>query len=245
MSVLKELKAAIGAGQLKVDVECEEELHLGDEVHGVATITGGEVPQIVQGLDVRLTYRWPVQDEAAEQEDVGSRTLHRASVEVQIDVEPGSVHRVPFTLTVPSDTALAEAGDWHTIDVSADIPHAVDVAGSRRVTLRPARRVLEALDAVLATDWILDGYQPNKAHEGFVRAVLSPGPTHAARFDRVYLELSRDPGPLRVNVTFDLKEKLWRELTGTDKHHHSFEVKDVPDLVARLQEMIKTYSTRG
>jgi len=245
MSVLNEIKAALGAGQFKVTVECEEELHLGEEAHGVATITGGDVPQIVQGLDLSLAYRWTVQNEGGEHEDEGKRILHKTSIPMELEVAPGSAHRVPFVLAIPAEVPLAEPGDWHTIDVNADIPHAIDIAGSRRVTLLPPRPIVEALQAITATGWILDGYEPRKAREGFIRAVLSPGPAFATRFDRVYLELLAGESALQVHTTLDLKERLWRELTGTDKHHYSFEAKDSAALVSHFQKLLDKHPGRG
>lgn len=242
MTVLKGLKAALGAGELKVDVACDDELHVGGAVHGTATITGGEVPQIVQGLDLSLQYRWPVSNEGGEQADEGARPVQKRSIPCQLDVSPGSVHKVPFTFDLPLDTPLAEPGDWHSVDVNADIPGAVDVRGSRRVTLLPPKEIVAAIAAIAATGWVLDGYEPRKAKEGFIRAVLSPGPVTERNFDRLFVELRVEEGKLAAHVTFDLKDKLWREITGTDKRREDVESADVASFIARFQELVKAYS---
>lgn len=170
--------------------------------------------------------------------------VHRRSMPVQIEVAPGSTHRVPFVLDIPLDVALPEPGDWHTVDVTADIPSAVDVAGSHRVSLWPSRPIADALRAIVsATGWTLEGYEPRKARTGFVRAVLAPGPAAAARFDRIYLELAPEEDTIRVHATLDLKERFWKELTGQDKHSSTFAASDVPTLVSRFQGLVDEYST--
>jgi sporulation-control protein spo0M len=239
MGFLKAMGVAVGVGNLEVTASCDEELYQGEEVKGVATITGGEVPQIVQGLVLSLVYQWEVRDEGDQREGEGAKVVHHRAMPLHLEVAPGSTHRVPFVLDIPTDLPLAEAGDWHSVAVTADIPHAVDVTGSRRVSVGPIRPIADALRAItLATKWTLQGYEPRKADPGFVRAVLAPSPAAAARFDGLILEIAVAEGAMRVLVTVDMKEGFWKELTGGDKHDYSFAASDIPSLVTSLQELI-------
>ncbi len=239
MGFLEAMGVAVGVGSLHVTVECDEDLTQGEGVKGVATITGGEAPQVVQGLVLALVYQWEVHDEGKQGEGDGARVVHNRAMPLHLDVAPGSTHRVPFELDIPLDVPLAEAGDWHAVAVTADIPHAIDVTGSRRVTVWPPRQVADALRAIaVATGWTIKGYEPRKADPGFVRAVLAPSEAAAARFDGLILEIAAEEGAMRVLVTVDMKEGFWKELTGGDKHDSSFAASDIPGLVARVHDLL-------
>lgn len=242
MGILKAMGVAVGVGNLQVTVECDEELTQGEQVKGVATITGGEVPQIVQGLVLALVSQWEVRDEGDQREGDGARVVHQRTMPLHLEVAPGSTHRVPFELDIPLDVPLAEAGDWHAVAVTADIPHAIDVTGSRRVAVWPPRPIADALRAIAqATGWTLQGYEPRKADPGFVRAVLAPSPAAAARFDGLIVEIAVEEGKMRVLVTVDMKEGFWKELTGGDKHDYSFAASDIPALVTSVQDLLRKH----
>lgn len=241
MGFLKEIGAAIGVGNLHVTVACDEkERHHGEPIHGVVTITGGEVPQVVQGLKLALARRWEVKDSSDQADGEGSRAIFASSMPLHLEVAPGSTHAVPFVLEVPRDLPLAAPGDWHTVDVTADIPAAIDVKGSCRIVLLPVPPVAEALAALAsATGWTLDGYEPKRARHGSVCAVFSPGAEAAERFDRAYVEVALAGEAFSVHVTLDRKERFWKEVTGRDKEEHTFVAPDADALVAAFQKLLE------
>lgn len=243
MSFLKEVGAAIGLGNLDVTVDCNRECHHGEQVQGVATITGGKVPQSVQGLGLSLSLRWEVRDKENNRDVAQQDVLHRRSMPAQIQVLPGSSHRVPFALDIPVGVKLAGAGDWHTVDVTADIPGGVDVTGSCRVFLWPIRPIADTLRALVsATGWSLNSFQSRKARAGFVRAIFLPSPAVAARFDRMNIELALEQGRMRVFVTLDMKEGFWKTLTVGDEYDYEFAAADLPSLVASVKGLIDKHA---
>lgn len=243
MSLLREIGAAIGVGNLSVAVECDSACHHGEQVQGAAILTGGKVPQTVEGLRLGLALRWQGYDQETKQNVEHHKVLHQRSMPVQIQVLPGNIYRAPFTLDIPAGATLAEPGEWHTIDVTADIPGAVDVTGHGSVFLWPIRPIADTLRALVsATGWALQGFRPRKARAGFVLAVLVPAPALAKRFDRINIELALAQGRMRVFVTLDMKEGIWKTLTGGDEHHYEFEANDLPGLVASVQGLIHKHA---
>ncbi len=243
MGFLKEMGAAIGVGNLDVLVDCDRECHHGEGLRGVATLKGGQVPQLVQGLEVRLLHLWEVWDEERRREVERSKVIHRRPVPFQAQVLPGSTHEVPFLLDIPVGATLADHGEWTAIQVESDISGGVDVSGRRSVLMWPIRPVADTVRAIAAaTGWSIHGFQPRKARSGFVRAVLTPSEGLAHRFDRVNLDLALDQGMMRIHATLDMKEGVWKTLTGGDEHDYAFAAQDIPTIVAGLQGLIHKHA---
>lgn len=239
MGFFKELGAAIGVGNLDVIVEHEGTGHHGEPIRGVATIAGGNVPQVVHGLALSLVLHWEVYDEESRRDVPRSKVLHRRSLPFQSQVLPGMRLPVPFVLDIPLGVTLAEPHHWHTLNATAEISGGVDVTGEKRLELWPIRPIADTIRAITAaTGFSLSGFLDHKAPAGFVRAVLLPGPSHAARFDRIYLDLALNQGMMRVHATLDMKAGVWKTLTGGDEHDYSFAAPDIPTIVAGLVGLI-------
>src|SRR5262245_7445040 len=101
MSFLKELGASIGIGNLNVGVDCEKVAHHGEPIRGVATLSGGKVAQIVNGLEVRLVRSWEVWDEERNRYEPRSEVIHRRPAQFQAQVQPGAVYTANFLLDIP------------------------------------------------------------------------------------------------------------------------------------------------
>jgi len=47
---------------------------------------------------------------------------------------------------------------------------------------------------------------------------------------------------MRIFVTLDMKEGIWKTLTGGDEHDYEFEAIDLPGLVASFQGLIHKHA---
>ena len=244
MSFVANLGAAIGVGNLTPSVACENEGYQGERTRGVATITGGNVAQVVEGLRMRLVRMWETRDRERNTRHEHTDVLHTQPVAFRCEVLPGIAYTVPFELDIPWNATLAERGEWHVIEVVTDVAGGVDPSGRKHIVLWPARPVAYTLQAVVAaTGWRLNGFASREARAGFTRAELVPGAAHAERFDRIYLELSPGQGFMQVHVKLDLKEGAWKALTGADEYDYSFSAPDIPTVVGNLQALIQKYAS--
>jgi sporulation-control protein spo0M len=243
MSIVAKLGAAIGVGNLTLSVSCSDEGYQGERLRGVVTLKGGDVPRMVEGLHVRLLHVWESRDSEVSLQRDRSSVLLDQPVELRCEVLPGSTHTVPFELEIPSNVALPEQGERYAIEAHVQIPNGVDASSRERFVLWPVRPVTDVLRGLMAaTGWLLEGFTPRQARAGFTRAVLLPGSAHAARFDRMNLELAADQGLLQVHATLDLNEGIWKSVTGGDEHDYSFSAPDAPSVVEKLQALIQKHA---
>jgi sporulation-control protein spo0M len=224
----------MGIGNLSVDVKVPSRICIGETLQGTASITGGKVEQIAQGLWVGLRLAWETTDD-----DGHSQTHHtvllKRPCELATAVLPGQSHQIQFSFIVPPSLELAQKDCWHQVFAEVDIASSVDVTGTAFIQVFPAQPLGDLLQAV--TDnlgWSLGGIDTKRAPKGYLRAIFLPPEPLTKRFDKLLVDVAHSGSSWHIAATVDLREGLWRALTKQDEHRAEFQADSVKAAIRQI-----------
>ncbi len=136
MSNLKRILTRIGIGNVQVDTFlAKDRLVIGEEVRGTVKITGGSLPQIINGI--HLTIATEFMREVKERIIYTRYDLHRERLTEKITVTAYEIKEIPFTFPVPIDTPLTLGHKLVWLHTDVDVKNAVNPADNTYIDILP------------------------------------------------------------------------------------------------------------
>lgn len=215
MSFFEKLGAAVGIGGVKLGLEIPPELHQAEEVTGTVHIMGGNVDQVVQRLMVQLLKFWEETEYYEEYGERKSRTVTASEpvAEVRLDgpgkVAPGDKLSTEFHLPVPPPgCGLTTSSTWWKVQVTAEVPGAVDPTDTVDVTMLPPYEALDMAEAVeKELGWKRSYMGESSDPRGSVQFTFQPPSALGKYYDEVRLHILAEPNGLEIRAVLDLQEK--------------------------------------
>ena len=235
MSLLSNLKAAVGVGGARVEIVelAGQDYYWTETVRGALTLTGGQAEQTVDNLTARLACHSIGTDSHGQPYDNYDR-FSETSIAIGLTVTPSSSQQFPFEVVVP-DIASPTGTDYKLQPVTwfvegmAYIHHAIDASGGAVITVHcPA--TLEALAS--AIEQVAPVAQRMKYNtDAFMRSQpiihfqFAPTDEGKASLDGVKLDVEeRDGqviGTLEINPQEHSRADHLRALVLKDRVHHA------------------------
>lgn len=127
--MFKNLLARVGVGAAAVDAELDStEVYPGEWVQGRVRLTGGEVDQEIQRIDVGLAARVRVQ--AEDTEGVDDVEFHRVGLAEDVSLGAGTEQVLPFSLQLPWETPPNVFGGQRVPGIELGLCTRVAIAGA-------------------------------------------------------------------------------------------------------------------
>ncbi|MFC4426783.1 sporulation protein [Deinococcus navajonensis] len=243
MGFLKKIMAAVGVGAARVDTRLDSpRVRVGDDVHGVVQVRGGQVEQQVERISVGLATRYRHDDSFV------THTLQREAVVPGFVIRPGESHEFPFGLRVMPGTPLSLPGTEVWLFTDADIAGGVDPGDQDALQVLPSAEMETVIGAAQRLGFTLKGAETEFAHGRLIQELsfLPPrGQTHLTELELVMLPA---PGGLDVMLEVDRRARgLASFLTSEFESRGRWVVPTAalrrgpdalaPDLAARIREL--------
>ncbi|MEE1941497.1 sporulation protein [Streptomyces sp. TRM 70361] len=223
----KKLFASVGIGGASVEtVLTEPNVVPGGVVQGEVRIQGGSVAQEIQGLSVGLQAK--VEVESGEEEYNKNIEFHRQQLGGAFELQPGSVHTVPFGLEVPWETPITMFMGQHltgmNIGVKTElaIAKAVDSGDLDPVNVHPLPAQQAILDAFGALGFRFKNADTEQGHiRGtrqklpFYQEIEFLAPQQYRGLSQVELSFVADEREMDVVLEMDKKPGLFSDGSDT------------------------------
>lgn len=152
MGFFKKMMAAVGVGSARVDTRLERSaVRVGEELRGTVVVTGGQVEQRIERLNLGLTTRYKGDD------TYHTHTLFSHPVVSGFPIQPGEVREFPFSLPVPHGTPLTLRGTEVWLVTDADIAGGVDPGDTDPVQILPSPEMGTVIEAAQRLGFNLKG----------------------------------------------------------------------------------------
>lgn len=155
MGWLKKTLAKVGVGSAKVHIELQAEtLRQGETVSATLVVTGGDVPQPVDAVELTVCCDYMGWEQLRTQGEQGRKKQRRRKTHIlstwalpdAFTTEPGVERRVEteFTLPLATPLSLGEGKVW--LEVNLNIPMGKDTSAKAPLTVKPEAMLDTALN---------------------------------------------------------------------------------------------------
>ena len=152
MGFFKKMMAAAGIGAARVDTRLQQSaVRVGEELRGTVLVTGGQVEQQIERLNLGLTTRYRAD------EGHHTHTLFSHPVVSGFPIRPGEVREFPFALPVPHGTPLTLRGTDVWLVTDADIAGGMDPGDHDPVQVLPSAEMETVIGAAQRLGFTLKG----------------------------------------------------------------------------------------
>jgi len=169
MSFLKSLAARFGEGAAKIDLVLDQTTaHMGSEVTGKIIVTGGNVEQQIDDIEVELRV-----SSAYWVDDVRKPVDHavaRVKAVNHFSINPGETKTFPFRFVVPMEIPFSTSiVTKYYFKTSLDISYAVDAVDKDDIFIKPSGLLKNFIDGMdlLGCKISRDGYTGQRQLLGF------------------------------------------------------------------------------
>ncbi|WP_433742368.1 sporulation protein [Falsibacillus pallidus] len=122
----KEFLSSVGIGSMKVDtIVHEPKISRPGKIEGEVVIHGGSCDQKVEGIDLRLVYRYEAVKEESDFTQ-HEKDIHEETIESIEMVKANEIKRIPFTLMISNDHPVSVEENETILRTTVRIPNAVD-----------------------------------------------------------------------------------------------------------------------
>ncbi|REL30076.1 sporulation protein [Thalassotalea euphylliae] len=153
--MLKKLLASVGIGKAKVDaILLSDTMRAGDDFDVEVVITGGEVAQELNGLELAVMAQAKAEADVGDEEVTYNKSivLQHWHQELNITVAPGEVITRQFTLTLHPETPATELFGQHVskvwLQTGLDIKNGLDGSDKDSLFIHPSATQLAVLELV-------------------------------------------------------------------------------------------------
>lgn len=232
--MLNKILAMIGIGNATVQLHlAERTVTPGSEVEAEIHVTGGNVDQEVQYLELEVETQYLVEtDEGTRYEDV---TISKTKVADRFTITPDTDDVYDTTLEIPRTTPLTygDASVW--VESDLDISGGLDAEDKTGLTVEPTDRMQAVFDAaeelglsLHTADCEADPHGRYVSNRPFVQEFefKARGGPYAGDLDEIEFIFAPRPDELTVFVEVDRSAGLLSELTDTDERKTQFTLTD-------------------
>ncbi len=230
MSFFKNMMASIGIGAAKVDTVLEVSysgIRPGDEINGRIIVTGGAVPQQINGIELLLmtSFIKEVNDQKVRENAAIARLPLRAAFEVRA----GGKEEIPFRWQLPVTAPITAGGTQIWVKTALDIASSLDASDEDYIKVLPHPLVGEVLEALSSlgfrTREVECKYAPRSRYGTSLLQEFELVPGRASGFGRLdELEIVFIPSAAYVDVLMEVDRRSggFAEWLGTDESRISF-----------------------
>lgn len=156
MGWLKKTLAKVGFGSAEVSVELDATtLMQGEQTKVLVTVTGGDVAQQVDAVELSVCCDYMGWEELRTQGEQGRKKQRRRKTHVlakwslpdAFTTEPGNSQRFESTMCLPLNAPLSMGDGKVWLDVSLDIPMGKDTSSKTELTVKPDTQLDAAFSA--------------------------------------------------------------------------------------------------
>lgn len=215
MGLVESFKRAFNISGAEITVSLDDAvLSQNDAISGEVAIAGGQLDQSGKAITLELKEYWTESQYNAATKTTTTVTRYRTQDTVNLagafTVAPRSEQRFRFETKLPLNSRISTSSTGWVIQVSLDIPGAVDPRGHVKLDVLPCEEmaaVLETCESVMRFEESARHRQWNsKTQETWFRMI----PPQALKKELDYLRLQllqTDDGGLSGELVFDLQEK--------------------------------------
>lgn len=215
MGLVESFKRAFNIAGAKITVNLDDAvLSQNDLVAGDVVIGGGELDQSGSAITLELKEFWTESQYSAATKSTTTVTRYRTQDTVNLagafTINPQSEQRFRFETRLPLNARISTGSTGWIIEVSLDIPGAVDPRGHVKLKVLPC----EEMASVLETCETVLRFEENARHRQWNAATRETWfrmlPPQALKKELDYLRLQMlqtDDGGITGELVFDLQEK--------------------------------------
>lgn len=200
MGFFKKMMAAAGVGAARVETQLETPMvRIGEQLRGVIGVTGGNVPQRIERLNVGLITQYKADDQTRQ------HRLSEGPVSGAFDLQPGERRELPFSLLIPPQTPLSLPGTQVWLNTDADIAGAMDPGDNDPLQILPNAEMACVIGAAQRLGFSLTGSEV-EFHRGQLVQELSFRPSQGA-YPIAELELVFQPAPGGLGLVLEVDRR--------------------------------------
>jgi len=230
MSFFKNMMASIGIGSAKVDTVLEVSysgIRPGDEINGRVIVTGGAVPQQINGIELLLMTSFI--KEVSDQKVRENAAIARLPLRTAFEVKAGGKEEIPFRWQLPVTAPITAGGTQIWLKTALDIASSLDASDEDYIKVLPHPLVGEVLEALSSlgfhTREVECKYAPHSRYGTSLLQEFELVPGRASGFGKLdELEIVFIPSAAYVDVLMEVDRRSggFAEWLGTDESRISF-----------------------
>lgn len=215
MGLVESFKRAFNISGAETTVNLDDDaLSQNDAIAGEVVIVGGQLDQAGKAITLKLKEFWTETRYNAATKSTTTVTKYRTHDTVKLadafSIEPQSEQRYRFETKLPLNARITTSSTGWIIEVSLDIPGAVDPRGHVKLEILPCEEmaaVLETCETILRFEECLRHRRWNSAHkETWFRMIPPEALKKELDFLRLQMQQTEDGG-ITGELVFDLQEK--------------------------------------
>jgi len=234
MKILESLKRILNLSGAEIRVVSEKSVFFqSDNIIGEVIITAPEYELTGNSIKLQLKEYWIFNPKPGEytQPVTEYKTRTEIILEQSFAFEPKTEHKYPFEIQLPMNCRITSGGAGWCLDITMDIPQAIDPFKSFIVSVHPAKEFLAIITAFEKVVKLQE--DKNSRHWKYLskRTLfrLLPPQEHRSKLDYLAFELVQtEKSGVSGKIKFNLEEKTTidylKKLIGANKVENRFEL---------------------
>lgn len=209
----------VGGAELRLFTEFET-YHQGEDLSGEVEVVGGDIAQHADALTLSLVEFWTERRTTGVGKNRRTRTVtvtktwQTETLATPCPVEPDSVQRFNFTVSLPDNGRISTRSTGWRIDINLDVPGALDPNNTVRIAVEPALEILRVAQVIEERMHFREELSHRHWYrsDGLCRLRFQPPPPVQPHLDYLELSVARQPdGSVAGAMRFDLQEQKFMD----------------------------------